>query len=455
MVSGCKTVKHVTRRYCAPAINGSAGSMGRVIIRLWIVAGVLWGGSGASASEDIQAIIEKVTANYQQREALLRRSRGECSIFLERLPPDESLETRLRQEMELNEGGTLVMTGENTATIQWMQRDDRVRFDKLIPVNKGMPSQMFGAKNIRVSYDENISRYHDLSTGIAYLNNPPTEVYDVTGIQSRFNIAKLYEFGGRSLPVALAAISAKGMTPQLSESEVSGIACIRIKYMLEKTKENILQSKRVTTYDLAPSMGYSLLRARFLYTEFWDGSVSRTWERLYSATYSESPTHPGVWLIDTMESRQDMDIRDRIQATVQYIELGVDVEEREFTFEGLGVPDGTIVADKRLPGASMKFLYEDGELVPLAESSAREILREMSPLPRGRAGGSGATEDPAQSEEPDGNAPVSSTITPVVQADVKNDESFDGAFFGSGIMAIVVTTAVVAAVGWRRRNGDA
>jgi len=333
------------------------------------------------AEESIQTIMEKVSTNYQYREGLLSRSRGECSIYLQRLPPDDDLQKRLRENMGLNEGGTLVLTGENTARIQWMQREGKVRMDKYMPLNEDMPSQMFGTKNMRVAYDANVSRYYDLSTGIAYLNNPPSDVSDVTGIHTRFNIAKLYEFGGRSLADALAAIAAKGMVPEISQSEVGGIPCIRLRYTLEKSKENILFSERATTYDLAPGMGYSLVRARFFYREFWEGAVSRESERTYSASYTESSTYPGVWLIDTMESSQDMDIKDRIKATIHRIEIGVDVDEKEFTLEGLGVPDATIVADKRLPGKSVKFLYHDGELIPLPESNAEELLMNSTSTP--------------------------------------------------------------------------
>jgi len=97
----------------------------------------------------------------------------------------------------------------------------------------------------------------------------------------------------------------------------------------------------------------------------------------YEATYEEADGHKGIWLINGIEIRDNQSpTAEILTADFREIKVGVDVPDEMFTFEGLGVPPGTKIADKTLPGQPIKYYYGTFP-VGAVDSLAEEIQADL------------------------------------------------------------------------------
>lgn len=71
----------------------------------------------------------------------------------------------------------------------------------------------------------------------------------------------------------------------------------------------------------------------------------------YEANYEEAKNYKGQWVLKNVRRFDGQGFRNEsIAFEFEDVEIGVEVDDEMFTFEGLGVPPGTQVFDKTVKG---------------------------------------------------------------------------------------------------------
>lgn len=156
---------------------------------------------------------------------------------------------------------------------------------------------------------------------------------------------QLYRFNSQTVPELLyrwfEEETKSGRKHQITREKLGQIECIKVYCQAEAGKLELW---------LAPKMAYSLVKARG-----WCGSIRQAYFLLesYDASYEQSSTHPGIWVLKTLDymSNQAPNMGSEVlKATFRDTRIGVEIPEEMFTFDGLGVPLGTVVYDKSRGG---------------------------------------------------------------------------------------------------------
>lgn len=348
----------------------------RVLNRLlWIALLCVRPSFAEAPSAQYGEILQNLSDAYEYRDALLARSRGEVSLQLRSIEPDEATKAKLVEGQPMpGGGGRWVYSGENKAAVLWQQRDGAYRYDIYVPKPEEEGDNVFGLKNMRVVFDEEESLYYDVLDFRAYINTPPIKLFNLTDIANRFDIRRLYEFSGKSVLKYMQSFSNKGYFPSIASIDIEGKACLRLTFIKNIEKDGEPLDERTATLDIAPEMGYSMLQAEYISKRYSNKVVVELNRDTYFARYEEEKTHPGVWLLTYMSASQERGHpNERLEATIKHMEVGVDISAEVFTFSGLGVPNETVVSDKRL-GKTVRSLYRDGQLLPLEEATAHQLV---------------------------------------------------------------------------------
>lgn len=322
--------------------------------------------------QDTQNLIDTIVANHQAREKLLLRSTGRCSVKMaarqigiqSRLDGTEG--TLWEEDLGEQLGNTRI------AEFEWKCRDSTIRYDVYVAA-QDKDSDKFPKQSTRIVYDEEQCIYYDVLDERGYINRPPDDAFGLTYISKRFDVRKLYDFVAREIPTLFENYKAKGKVPdEVSEVEIDGVKCWRFLYRYTKTEgEAVVHEGAVTLY-FAPSLSYSLVKGDYETRRLMNGRMIRSGKDTFEATYVEDPDHPGVWTMrssrTTFEGMMQGKIRqERLAVDFHEIRLGTDIDDVEFTFDGMDVPLGTLVYDLRQGGQPVQlWLTEDG-LRPISE----------------------------------------------------------------------------------------
>ncbi|MFA6240792.1 MAG: hypothetical protein WC655_07680 [Candidatus Hydrogenedentales bacterium] len=345
----------------------------------WALALPSYGDPSPAPQEEVRKRVMDIVAamepQYAKRAELLKRSTGSCrmDLYFEEGEVDaDEMKARLENALGADSANDSLQW-QNVAEIAWKQRDGDLRFDVVIQKQTGdQPLRTFPPQNKRSAVSADQSIHYNVLENSAYIDKPPANAANPTSVKNRFEVGALYTFREPALPSLLRDTAEKGILPIITEVTVRGIPCIRLEYTREKrapNKGDEVLAKTTAYYILAPAQGYSLLEGMASVKSFSEGISQREiLTRYYNAEYHECATQPGVWLLTRvlgyMRIPWQEGAADAIKVIFNETEVAVDVPEVEFSFQGLGLPEGTLVDDKRETGKTIRMEYRGGELVP-------------------------------------------------------------------------------------------
>lgn len=273
----------------------------------------------------------------------------------------------------------------NSANISWQQDYDKRRIDVLIP-NYSPRTNGYNAQNFRFATKNGIGFYHDLNQNSAYIENPSVIKLEHLHLLSNldgFDLQYLYNFQrdllDRLLRKHLNLMPGMTVNLEITTVKFKGLNCERIDYLSEHTGgegDNTFKRGRKAHIILAIDQGYSIVEAELSSGESQPSDpneIAYIVFRKYEASYRESDKYPGVWIYKTMhyqdkrsrniEFSQPEEFQD-IKFTFHNTDLNSNIPETAFTFEGLGVANDTLIADKRSDAVESHYLFQDGKFVP-------------------------------------------------------------------------------------------
>ncbi len=324
------------------------------------------------APQNTQDLIDKIVTHHQARERLLLRSTGRCSVKMaaRQIGIQSRLDGTEGALWEEDVGEQLGNT--RTAEFEWKCRDSTIRYDVYVAA-QDKDSDKFPKQSTRIVYDEEQCIYYDVLDERGYINRPPDDAFGLTYISKRFDVRKLYAFVAREIPTLFENYKAKGKVPdELSEVEIDGVKCWRFLYRYTKTEEGAVVHEGAVTLYFAPSLAYSLVKGDYETRRLMNGKMIRSDKDTFEATYKEDPDHPGIWTMrssrTTFEGMMQGKIRqERLGVEFHEIRLGTDIDDVEFTFDGMDVPLGTLVYDKRMEGQPVQLLFTEDGLRPISD----------------------------------------------------------------------------------------
>ena len=322
---------------------------------------------------------EAMNAAYEARDELLQRSRGTARLFISREAGVADLAGKIEQEMEESLGldaEGFRICGQGNWTTVWQQSGSRRRYDMSIPAPlEAEPDRrpFLVPTDIRIAVDQEKGIYYSLPEKTAYINKPPSPAVNPYDLTSYFRIERLYQFSGADFPTVLDRWDEAGVVPELSWDLIGQTQCVRLFLNHEQELTDGRRTHSELELWVAPSQSYSPLKA-VLRTN-WAGKKDRlSVLESYEAAYKESEAFAGIWLLENVRivdnhGRQG-DLSETLEADFEDVEVGVDVPDETFTFEGLGVPPGTPILDKSLGGQPLRYYYGSfptGQVDHLAE----------------------------------------------------------------------------------------
>lgn len=325
--------------------------------RVSTVLGFLWVGLGLCGFQGTLASAQAIGANDQPdaplmsligtirhhaeaRNDALSRSRGSCTIRLLYVAGED----RPEEDRKLDPADFDFSTG-RTAEIAWKQRGADLRYDKKVSAggHYSLPAQ-----NERVLIGPKQELCYDVESGAAYVDNAPPSAWNPSAIVYRFEPALLFPFRGLELHEQMLRSVEAGILPALSHVERDGEPLIKIEYRWEPGDRG-RERKGSQQFLVAPKRGYSLLEAVYTNQFFHEGEPRGETFAHYTAEYSESPVHAGIWLHDRVRYlTYESGTLDAIEVDFGEVEVGVDLPDGDFAEESLRIPPEVAVVDRRL-----------------------------------------------------------------------------------------------------------
>ena len=295
----------------------------------------------------LQSIIDAIQANAEKRAALLKHSSGACTVRLQYEAGEDRPVEKIPFSMD-----NFHFDPNHTAQVTWMERDDLLRFDVVIP-RPATPSTIwspFPPKNTRTLLDGQRSVTYDVSADSVVIDTQPPASVNPIAILYRFEPELLYRFRGQALHECLKSFQTSGWQPAISELQRDGMRLVTLEYSW-KRGDNGRDREGSTRYTVSPDQGYALVEGSFVSRHFYNGKIGTNFER-YDATYSESPEKKGVWLLSHLRRLTDtFGTLDAVDISFEETRVGVQIPDADFTTESLGVKDGTPTLDRRIPSS--------------------------------------------------------------------------------------------------------
>jgi hypothetical protein len=329
---------------------------------LWMLPSITF----AAGKEEMQQLLGKIQAAYNERAQLLEHSQGSVSAEFIYDSPSSSF-------TESNPGKSFIPRAGKWNT-GWFQNGVKYRYDTEgdFDENNPQPDSVFTVKkSIRKACDGESSLAYNLPTNTATLAKPFRRYGNPFGLESTFRIDYCYDgnFPSRSesdktlhrdyatLLQNLIEHPDKSNV-QITEEECKGLKCEKVT-SIATWSDSPRRSQLYLWF--APSMGYSLLRYEHYSNadHLEDASPQMELRRSYDAEYEESTTHHGVWLLKQLAMTQNESTVGSEQLTLKFsdVKIGVDIPDETFTFEGLGVPTGAKIYDSRVDEANPILSY--------------------------------------------------------------------------------------------------
>ena len=307
---------------------------------------------------------------YEYRASLLQHSTGKAQITLKvEYDPEHSaaFPERASEPFVLDPDKREPISRQSHFLVAWYKNEGKRRNDiafQLVPEQQ--ERALFKKKNIRSAMDLEKSIYYDLDQNSAYLDRSPHHAVNPLNLYNDFEIRYLYTFGNQEIPKLLDDFEKSEMTPVFSEEIVRDVKCIKISFSRIDGKG----ATRATSLWFAPEQAYALVKGDYQRGYVVnDDEFERIDGRYIESTYVESKDVPGVWVLHTQDY-EDASVPGKIEklhVVISEQKIGVSVSDKIFTFEGMDVPRGIPLYDRRLRGEFSKKIYSETMKVRLDE----------------------------------------------------------------------------------------
>jgi len=297
-----------------------------------------------------------VDAAYEARSELLYNANGVAEMYYYTHPASKEDFNDFKKEVseQFGFGNEFTNNGEAQWTTTWYTKGDKKRFDVVSP-EPNQPRPLIVKTGKRVATDKEKSIHYDVIHKEAYINRPLTVYANPFGQYKSFDIHQLYRFNRQTIPELLYRWFEKKRKSEITRSiipeKVGQIDCMKIYCDAVYKYPSGRKDKMRLTLWLAPKMSYSLVKARI-----WNNAPNRHSNELsllesYDASYEESSEHPGIWLLKSLKYIDNQrSENETLEAVFRDTKVGIEIPDETFTFDGLGVPAGTVVYDKTVGG---------------------------------------------------------------------------------------------------------
>lgn len=333
-----------------------------VLLLLWFAGPTSAATYGVPGYAEIKAAVD---AAYQARCDLLKNATGVVHIHY-RLEPItrehfEGSQDQTDQELCLDPEPFPNRHAETTTT--WYTKGNLKRFDILSPKPTDVRAILLES-NRRTATDSGRSICYDVLRQEAYLDRPSPVYANPFGQTMSFDIHQLYQFNSQTVPELLyrwceeETKSGRTHEIEITREKLGPTECIKVychpAYTYPSGERRPAGKLELW---LAPKMAYSLVKARR-----WCGSVGQSYflQESCDASYEQSPTHRGIWVLKTLDyvsNQMPNEGSEVLKATFKDTRVGAEIPEETFTFDGLGVPPGTVVYDKSRGGTYPPHYY--------------------------------------------------------------------------------------------------
>lgn len=318
--------------------------------------------SQAESSLNLTALKKQIERSDLARQELINHSSGKVTLTLHNTKGEGFDETH--EELKSSYGMKLVpMIGKVQWDVEWQRKDNKNRYD-IVMKKPNNEEQFFGTdQNIRNSCDSKIKLNYDVLDKRAYINRPSRPITSPSSLfNNQFNIDYFYSgaisgLGGKTISGYITSQEEKGMLPELSVKDRAGRKTIQIKYTVSVPK-NDKTHRMVRLIEVCPEMGYSIVSYE-VYNNMGTNFEALKLVSSYEAEYEESKTHSGIWIAKKVKVYAMNRLKEEmLTGEFKEVQIGVDISDNVFTFDGLGVPPGTTVYDKSRGGQPVKSVYE-------------------------------------------------------------------------------------------------
>ncbi len=324
--------------------------------------------SASSQPISFEEVIDKSEADYLRRVELLKHSTGTARMKVKRLGGEKLAASVANQYRAIGkEPSELCTTAGNTMEVHWHTKGENLRYDIQIGKLDEMP--LWEQETIkRIATNGKIKISHDLLNGKAYVKGdlnstlnsslgtlgniaPDLDCFEVD--QNDKNSARLPFDGMRTM-------REKGVNVSLETVSIDGVDCVHALCLFPETNGDT--EKKITEIWFAIPCNYAIKRVIGTRTFYINGLAGHELRETYDATYERSKEYPDLWILKSLhqyahEMEQTKDFEN--------VHLGVDVPDITFNFEGIGVPQGTPIFDRRTSGKSAVYHYVPGVHVGL------------------------------------------------------------------------------------------
>ena len=290
-----------------------------------------------------------IKSAYEYRASLLQHSLGKAQITLQVEYDSEhadAMPERASGPLVLDSRKREPLIRQSRYLVEWYKNEGKKRNDIAFqPVPDQQEREVYEKKNIRSAMDSAKSIYYDLDKNTAYIDGPPRRAGNPLGLYNDFDILYFYTFGKWDLPGMLDRYEKAGITPIISEDTVGEVKCLKLTFSGIDTEGKTWE----TLFWLAKDQAYALVK---------DDSQKKIH---IESTYVESKEFPGVWVLHTQhyEDASFPGHTEKLHVAFSEQKIGVPLSEKVFTFEGMEVPFGIPLYDRRVRGKSSKRI--DGE----------------------------------------------------------------------------------------------
>lgn len=326
----------------------------------------------STAPVDVAVVLNNVAHAGAARDKALKRGYGsvriifhKCSRGAQPIPREEA--DALRSKGVFLEKSPDVCA--NLMDITWYSRGEWLRYDRTISGHIGEDGQKYDlcepSGSLIVCTNTSVSIYYNAYDSRAYINSAPIHFFDYNGLMLAFDLSRLYNVvPHKSNHDLLMGHDSSRMVA--CEDVHNGIPCIRIEYTRPRRVLSAdIYEDHIAKYWISPEQGFSIIEYIGRVTTFTgDVSTSEVTSE-YSAEYEQAPSASDVWLLKKMHRRDNIVAEQEMWAEFSNQDVNYDASPEMFNFQGMGVPRGTPIFDKRKNGSTEVIEYVDGMHVGL------------------------------------------------------------------------------------------
>ncbi|MBN2590409.1 MAG: hypothetical protein JXA96_11150 [Sedimentisphaerales bacterium] len=320
---------------------------------------------------DIKGAIETA---YLTRSDFLLNAKGIANITLSREETSPGKAKTIEEDISNKLGfsqDSFKTSGNGIWSVEWYQKGSKRRYDIEVPSSEESsierPFLLPQKKNFAIDPEKSI--YYDILGENAYINKSPREMANPLSLLNNFDISKLYKFSDCSLPELFYRLDNIDKTEwqyQITEDKIEATHCIKIEIVVKKMARY--------NFWIVPELSYSLIKGQLFLTIQGVEKLAESYEAKYEKSKSEE-----IWLLSDLkvEYNQDRSFNEKMEVQLTNTEIGIEIPDETFTFEGLGVPLGTKVLDKSLGGQPLEYYYGSFPIGKV-DNFAENILKQQN-----------------------------------------------------------------------------